>query len=254
MLVTSANTVQVNRAVPQNLFIQVPSMTYYTVYQTTNLINGMIYIGVHKTNDPYDDYFGSGKLILNAIEEYGIDNFQKDILCYCNSKDEMYLTESEIVDEDFILREDTYNIRLGGDGGWDHIDYKTLWSDPEFREKHSEALKKSLKDPKRKENLIKALRDPNYRKNMAKTWRDFDIRKNRITGMKKSWQNPETKKKASQSAKERWQDPEQRKKQSETRKGGIWVHCPETDVVTYIHKDMKIPKGFVRGKKPKAKK
>jgi len=252
--VTSANTVQVNCAVPQNLFIQVPSMTYYTVYQTTNLTNGMIYVGVHKTKDPYDDYLGSGKQILDAIERDGIHNFRKDILYYCDSNDEMYFKESEIVNENFILREDTYNIRLGGDGGWDHVDHNALWQDPEYRYKQYISRKKAREKPSYKENLIKALQDPNYRQNMQRTWKDPDLREKRITGMKTAWQDPDLREKQSQSAKERWKDPEQRKKQSETRKGGIWVHCPETGVVTYIHKDKKIPKGFVRGKKPKVKK
>lgn len=35
--------------------------TYYTIYKTTNLINGKIYIGKHQTKDPYDSYLGSGK-------------------------------------------------------------------------------------------------------------------------------------------------------------------------------------------------
>jgi len=211
----------------------------------------MIYVGVHKTNDPYDDYLGSGKFILSAIESDGVDNFKKDILYYCDSKDEMYLKESEIVNKDFVSREDTYNICLGGDGGWDHIDHTALWKDPVYRNKQLASREKAWQNPKYKENLIKALHDPNYRKNMEKTWQDPDVREKRINGMKRAYQNPDIRENKSQSAKKRWQDPSQRKRQSESRKGGTWVHCPETNIKKYIHKDESIPKGFVKGMKPK---
>jgi len=29
--------------------------------------------------------------------------------------------EAEIVNEDFIARDDVYNIKLGGEGGWDYL-------------------------------------------------------------------------------------------------------------------------------------
>lgn len=96
-------------------------MTYYYLYQTTNLINGKIYVGVHKTSNLEDGYLGSGKVLNYAIEKYRIENFRKDILEFFDSPAEMFAREKEIVTEEFVLRKDTYNLKQGGVGGFDYV-------------------------------------------------------------------------------------------------------------------------------------
>ena len=92
----------------------------YLLYEIKNDINGKIYIGVHKTKVE-DGYMGSGKVIKDAIKKYGIENFTKTILEEFESQEAMFAKEKEIVDEEFLLRDDTYNLRRGGNGGFDHI-------------------------------------------------------------------------------------------------------------------------------------
>lgn len=95
-------------------------MKYYTIYKTINKINGKFYIGCHQTFDINDEYFGSGLYLKNAIKKYGIENFDKKIIAIFNNPEDMFKMESEIVNEDFVKRNDTYNIKEGGFGGWDH--------------------------------------------------------------------------------------------------------------------------------------
>lgn len=99
---------------------------YYYIYRITNTDNNKIYIGVHKTHNLNDGYMGSGKIIRNAIEKYGIDNFKKDILEFFETYEEALQKEKEIVTDEFLLREDTYNLRRGGTGGFDYINKNDL--------------------------------------------------------------------------------------------------------------------------------
>lgn len=90
---------------------------YYTIYKTTNLLNGKTYIGKHATNDPNDKYFGSGVAITRAISKYGVENFIKDILFIFDTEDEMNDKERELITQDMIDSQNTYNNSLGGQGG-----------------------------------------------------------------------------------------------------------------------------------------
>ena len=90
---------------------------YHYLYKITNMINGKIYIGIHSTTDLNDRYMGSGKRLLNAFKKYGIKNFNKEILCFCNTREEICQLEKEIVNEEFIKREDVYNLNTGGQYG-----------------------------------------------------------------------------------------------------------------------------------------
>lgn len=99
---------------------------FYYMYQITNLVNGKIYVGVHKTKSLDDGYMGSGKIIRSAIVKHGISNFSKVILEYFEDSKSMYAKEKEVVNEEFLLREDVYNLRRGGHGGFDHINKNDL--------------------------------------------------------------------------------------------------------------------------------
>lgn len=101
------------------------------VYKTTNLFNGKIYIGIHSTDKLDDGYLGSGVAFKHALEKYGKESFKKEILHMCSSRDEASTIEASLVTESFCRRDDTYNMRTGGDECYAHH--------PETRRKMSEA-------------------------------------------------------------------------------------------------------------------
>ncbi len=94
---------------------------FYTIYQITNLLDGKIYIGKHQTKKLDDGYMGSGKILKAAVKKYGIENFKKEILYIFNTEVEMNTKEAELVNEEFVARDDTYNLCFGGHGGWGYL-------------------------------------------------------------------------------------------------------------------------------------
>ena len=94
---------------------------YYILYRINNKVNCKFYIGVHKTNNIHDNYFGSGHKIKAAIEKYGLDNFEKVILQIFTSSKEAFKKEKELVTEALVKDNMCYNIKEGGYGGFDHI-------------------------------------------------------------------------------------------------------------------------------------
>ena len=94
---------------------------FYIVYKTTNLINGKVYIGKHKTNDLNDGYLGSGNELRAAIKKYGAENFSREVLHFLSNEDEMDSKEAELVTEEFIKLDSNYNRCPGGKGGWGYV-------------------------------------------------------------------------------------------------------------------------------------
>lgn len=96
-------------------------MYLYILYKIVNKINNKFYIGVHKTKDINDNYFGSGNYIKVAIQKYGKENFNKEILHVFTNKIDAYKKEKELVTEDLVKSNMCYNIKEGGSGGFDHV-------------------------------------------------------------------------------------------------------------------------------------
>lgn len=113
-------------------------MTKKFIYKTTNNINGKIYIG-KRSGNVNRFYLGSGKILKLAISKYGINNFSREILEYCDTNGE--LAEREIYWIKKLGSQDRnigYNILDGGFGGWD----PSIWKD----RKHTEETRKKISD------------------------------------------------------------------------------------------------------------
>ena len=91
---------------------------YHYFYKITNLINNHFYYGVHNTNNLDDGYMGSGTRLWKAYNKYGIENFNKEILKYFDTKEEAFEYEAEVVNEILINDNNCYNLVKGGKGNF----------------------------------------------------------------------------------------------------------------------------------------
>lgn len=89
---------------------------HYFIYETTNLINGRKYRGMHSAESLSDNYLGSGKLLNQAIRKYGKEKFERKILETCSTFEEMCEREKYYVNEEWISNKEVYNLRVGGIG------------------------------------------------------------------------------------------------------------------------------------------
>jgi group I intron endonuclease len=130
------------------------------IYKTTNLINNKIYIGQDSYNNP--NYLGSGNSILTAIKKYGRENFKKEILEFCKTKEELNKRE-----EFWIKELDSYNFNVGynlsekGVGsrkGYTHSEEtKKKMSEDRLGKPKSEEFKKKIKGQKRTKEVKKQM-------------------------------------------------------------------------------------------------
>jgi hypothetical protein len=152
---------------------------YYTVYETTCLINGKKYIGVHKTENPDDDYLGSGRYITRAINKYGKENFRKKIFFIFDNPEQMFEKEKELVTEEFIKQRSNYNCKPGGTANFYYINNRKMnhksnqhlihgnriKNDTEYAKKFSDKIKATWSSDKKQFQSSKMMGNGNHRKN-----------------------------------------------------------------------------------------
>lgn len=209
---------------------------FYLIYKITNTLNHKVYIGSHKTKNKNDGYMGSGKYLLRAIAKHGIEKFTKEILFEFDSAPEMYVKEAELVNENFLTDENTYNLKLGGFGGFDYINSKKLnrhEANGNFTSL-SGAIANQAKDklfaehPEIKEKWAKHISTTLCQNNP----RNFLGRKH----------TDETKRKMSENARKRLSIPA-----NNSQLGTMWI-TNETESAK-IKKDSPVPEGWRKGRK-----
>lgn len=88
---------------------------YGYIYKTTNLINGKIYVGLHRKSEFDNNYIGSGTILKQAIRKYGVDNFTCEVIEWCETSDELSEREIYWIDKLNCLDSEVgYNLHEGG--------------------------------------------------------------------------------------------------------------------------------------------
>jgi hypothetical protein len=108
--------------------MQKPPKTYHYLYRTTCLVTGKFYVGMHSTDDLNDGYLGSGKILGRSRKKHGDEKHVKEILEHCASREALKLREKEIVSAEMLANPLNINLKIGGEGGWDHIPQEVVLS------------------------------------------------------------------------------------------------------------------------------
>lgn len=128
---------------------------YGYIYCTTNNINGMKYIGQHRSNPATDNaYIGSGRKISEAIKQFGKKNFTKEILYYAENQEELDELERKTINEHNAVESDQYyNIAPGGFTHAQSEETRKKISESLKGIKKSEETRKKMSESKKRENL-----------------------------------------------------------------------------------------------------
>lgn len=220
--------------------VKVESKKYHFVYITTNLINGKQYVGDHSTNDlncyKSKSYLGSGRPYLhNAIQKYGRPNFKREILEYCNTKQDAFDLQEKYINEFDTLVPSGYNISPKGGHGVPNCmseETKRKISEANKGRKFTEEHKKKLCIPLSDETKRKISKSSKGRKLSKETLEKrgpmLEETKRKISkssvGKKKGKRGPmseETKKKISEANKGRKLSNEHKRKIKNNWKGKL---------------------------------
>jgi hypothetical protein len=178
---------------------------------------------------------GSGLLIKKAIHKYGLENFEKRILLFFENDTAMF---AEIVNSEFLLRENVYNIVEGGQGRfppdatWKALASKTPAKLKEISQKGREA------------------RIQKYGKSLAPAsegWTQSEANRKRMKELWKAAVTPE----ALAKRKATCETIGHQKGEKNSQFGTMWITTGVEN--KKIKKDEPIPEGWVKGYHPKNK-
>ena len=137
------------------------------VYFILNKVNGHSYVGRHKMHGkPWnkDGYMGSGKLLKPAQKKYGIENFEKFLIQYCATEEELNRQEEFWIAEYRSRGMAEYNISNGGEFGYTKG----------FEGKHhTEETKKKMSESGKGKHNNKGKNNPRYGKHWTKEQREM---------------------------------------------------------------------------------
>lgn len=150
----------------------------WCIYRITNKVDEKTYIGQHRyhkdnSNNPMGGYYGSGKIMLNALIKYTKYNLIREILAQdIKTQEEANLQEISFIAKEKEADKAEYNIELGGAGNCDKVVY--LLSTEEVRNKISNSLRGKKQTQQAKERRAESLKKywdsltPEQRKGRAK--------------------------------------------------------------------------------------
>ncbi|MGI0060457.1 MAG: GIY-YIG nuclease family protein, partial [Nitrosotalea sp.] len=94
-------------------------MAFGVVYKITNKINNKAYVGqtvqkLSKRIAQHRNDFHRNRAIGMAMRKYGMENFSIEVLCNCDSLEDLNIQEYELINKYNTIAPNGYNLRDGG--------------------------------------------------------------------------------------------------------------------------------------------
>lgn len=142
---------------------------FHYIYKTTCTVTGRYYIGMHSTDDLNDGYIGSGKRLWYSIQKHGKAAHVCTILEHFPDRVSLKRREREIIDERMLGDTQCMNLRLGGEGGFDHVN-----SDSEIQKAKNLKSQIAMKTLAETDPEWASRRSEKHRINMKESYRSGD--------------------------------------------------------------------------------
>ena len=136
------------------------------IYKTTCDVTKKYYIGMHSTDNIDDGYLGSGKRLWFSLNYYGKENHSKEILEYCDTREELKKREEEIVNEQLLTEYLCMNLKTGGNGGIVDERHKKVFTEAGINNFNNTKEQRML-------NIAKAKATPEYKDKMSKSQKKY---------------------------------------------------------------------------------
>lgn len=217
---------------------------YGYVYLTTNLVNGKKYIGQHRASQFTENYKGSGKLIKQAFNKYGWENFKVELLEECSSEDELNQAEIKwIAKFDATHSREFYNLAYGGSHSWHPL------QDWEI-EQRSREMKKRWEDPEYQRSMSQMLHD---KQSDGKSWmvgkKHSEETKQKMSKSHSGELHPMYGKRHSEESKQKMSEAAKKRPHPPTTLGRVWVNNGEVSKsIDPADLDYYTSLGFTRGR------
>jgi len=217
---------------------------YGYIYCTTDLTNGMKYIGQKKSGKFIQNYFGSGKIIKPKLKKRP-DDFRVDLIEWCYNQEELNEREYDWTVA-IGLYPLSYNLCYGGGAtsGYKHTkESKIAMSENTKGEKHPFYR---MKRPEHSEKMKVAMMGKNIGKIHSEKF--CKNRSEKMKGENNPMNNPEVSKKVSEALKDIPKSEEHKRNISIANTGKHWYNNGEKETQLF-----ECPKGFIHGRLSKKK-
>jgi hypothetical protein len=177
---------------------------------------------------------GSGRRIRRSINKHGVENHKKEIIEYCENRQDLKNREREIVDLNEISKKECMNISVGGLGGYQNENHEI-----KFREGQKKWIKSQWEDDGYREVKLKEISE-----RTRGLWKNGEYREKILKNI--NWSG---KKHSEESKKKMSESNTHQKGKNNSQYGTYWV--TDGKVNKKIKKGTEIPQGWYKGRKVK---